>query len=246
MSDSTLFVPISDLQEQANPRPAVTWLVDARGWAEGALAQAVHALSQQTGGDGDRLFFLGAPDPAAALAVESKFPSGSISFDDMDSALAAAGTELIGFVGSGVLLHDNRSAAILAALLEKDSVATASCAIVHPKQQSAGGHASLEDGGSFGTSSSDAPGRLERHAAIAFLWGSNYPVTAPGRHLWLAHKATLTDWTKDESRRLGKRFHIFSSEVSASRVGTESPVRVPVFVPRAAGQRVTRVRALFG
>jgi hypothetical protein len=246
MSDSTLFVPISDRPEQSKPRPAVTWLVDARGWAEGALAQAVHALSQQTGGGGDCLFFLGAPDAAAALAARSKFAASSISFDDVDSAVAAAGTPLIGFIGSGVLLHDNRSAAILAALLEKDSVATASCAVVHPKQQSAGGHASLEDGGSFGSSSSNGLGRSERHAAIAFLWGSNYPVTAPGRHLWLAHKATLTDWSKNETRRLGKRFHIFSSEVSASHLGTESPVRVPAFVPRAAAERVTRVRALFG
>ena len=246
MSDSTLFVPISGREGQAKPRAAVTWLVDPSGWAEGGLAQAVLALSQQTGGGGDRLVFLGAPDPDADFAAASRFAGHATSFDTMQSAVAAAETPLVGFVGPGVLLHDNGSAAVLAALLDDDCVATASCAVIRTGQQSAGGHASLEDGGNFATPLGHVLGRPERHSAIAFLWGSNYPVAAPGRHLWLARKTTLTKWTEDEPRHLADGLHLFSSSVSVSHVGSTSPARVPDFIPRAPDERATRVRALFG
>ncbi len=246
LSDVSLFVPLAALDGYEKARADVTWIVDASGWPEGGLAQAVHALSLQAGGKEDCISFLGTPDPIAQFAATGRFPGRASSFDDVEAAIGAAQTPLAGFVGCGVLLHDNRTAAVLSALLEAPAVATASCAVLSVKQQAGGGgHPTIADGGHFDTAPGETLRRDQRHSAAAFLWGSHYPVSAPGRYVWLARKPTLTGWTKGGQRRTDE-LHICSSEVTASHVGSNSPAKVPAFFPRAEGYRTTRVRALFG
>jgi len=245
-SDATLLVPIADAAPPADARPAITWVVDSRGWPDGGLAHAVHALSLQSGGAGDCLSFVGAPDALAQSTARERIAGAVNSFDAMEAAIAAAQTPIVGFVGPGVLLHDTRTAAALAALLGDEQVATASAAIVRVNQSGANWHAAIADGGAFVTSSGAKLGRNEREAITAFLWGTSYPVSLPGRHLWLARKASLAEWLKPSRGQPGNAVHVCSSEVSASHVGKESPAQVPPFVPQAADERATRVRALLG
>lgn len=244
VSDARLFVPVADGLEAA--RLAISWVVDTRGWSKGGLAQAVHALSLQNGGGDDCLCFLGAADPLAQSVAGERFAGRVTSSDKIEAAIAAAQRSVIGFAGAGVILHDRRCAAVLAGSLEDERIATASCAIVEVKQSGVGWNAVIADGGSFARRSGARLGRPEREAVVEALWGSSYPVALPGRHLWLARKSLLTDWLEESRRQLGNRLHICSSVVTASHVGKDSPAQVPAFMPRAADERVTQVRALFG
>ena len=246
MSDSTLFVPVSGLGTSAHSRSPITWIVEARGWPEDGLAQAVLALSVQSGGSGDCLFFVGEPTPLALALARERIRGGINCFDEVGTAICAAPTEVVGYAAAGVLLHDNRTAGVLASLLNDELVATVSCAMIVVNQSRAGWHAMIADGGSFATPSRATLARAERSAATAFLWGSNYPVTVPGAHLWLARKSSLTNWTESSPPQLANGVHICSSEVTASYIGEETVSQASVYIPGATEERATRVRALFG
>jgi len=246
VGDATLLVPIADAVEPADKRPAIAWIIELQEWTEGALVQAIHALSLQAGAGGDCLSLVGTAEAIVRSVARQRFPGTVKSFADKESAIAAAQTPLIGFVGAGVLLHDTRTAAVLASLLDDEQVETASCAILEVSQSGAGWHSTIADGGAFATPSGTKLGRPERESVTAFLWGSSYPVRVPGGHLWLARKSSLSDWIEGSEQQRSKVIHICSSEVSASHVGKNAKAQVPAYVPRAAEEQATRVRALFG
>lgn len=246
MSDATLLVPIANAAEPAGTRPAITWIVEATEWAEGGLVHAIHALSLQDGGRGDRLSLIGAAEPVAQSIARERFSGRMESFAEMEAAIAASQTPLVGFVGVGVLLHDTGTAARLASHLDDERVETASCAVLDVSQSGAGWHSAVADGGAFATSTGTKLGRPERDSVTAFLWGSAYPVRVPGGHLWLARKASLTAWMEGSQRARPDGMHVCSSEVSASHVGKNPRPQVPAYVPRAGEEQATRVRALFG
>jgi hypothetical protein len=245
-SDATLLVAIADLPVSTDIRSAITWVIDARGWLEGGLAQAVHALSLQIGGDRDQLSFVGAPDPFARSIARERYGGRVNCFDDVVAAIGAAQTSLVGFVGPGVLLHDRRTAAVLAPLLNREPVATVSCAVVNVEQSGINWHATIGDAGSFVTSAGAKLGRSECELVTAFLWGTHYPVASPGPQLWLARKSSLTEWLERPSGQLPKGVHICSSEVSASHIGPRSTAQPPAYIPTAGDERATRAQVLFG
>jgi len=245
ISDAELFVPMAELPVTANPRPAITWAIETRGWPEGGLAQAMHALSLQIGVDKDHLSFVGGSDPSAESLVRERVGGAIHRFDHVEAAIAAAGTPMIGFLGARVLLHDVRTTAVLMSLLDNPSVATVSCAIVNVDQSEANWHATIADGGSLLSWSGASLQAFERQLAIEYLWGSNYPVAVPGPHLWMARKSSLTQWLKQSPGQLDDGLHICSSEVSASYVGGGRVAQLPTFLPTSE-DGATRVRAAFG
>jgi hypothetical protein len=246
VSEAALFMPIANTPESLGPRGAVSWIIESRGWPKGGLAQAVHALSRQSGGEGDHLYFLGVVDPLAQSIARESFDGRLRGFDKLEAAILASRTPFIGFAGSGVILHDRRCAAVLTSLLHDERVATASCAVVEVMQSGMGWNVIIADGGAFATPSGAKLDRKERDVVVASLWGSSYPVTLPTRHLWFARNSLVTAWCDEPSRQLGSGLHICTSTVSASHIGSDSPTQVPSFVPRATDERSTRVRSLFG
>jgi hypothetical protein len=246
MNDATLFLPIAAVGSAKETRSPITWIVETRGWADGGLAQAVIAISLQSGGSDDCLFFIGDADPLAEAIARERMTGGVNRFEEARAAIAAAPTEVVAYAAAGVLLHDARTASVLASLLDDEWVATASCALVAVDQSRSGWHARIADGGSFAAPSGTTLRRAEHNAATAFLWGSNYPVTAPGGHLWLARKPSLAEWMEGSPGPLSKGLHICSSAVTASYVGEEVPLQAPAYIPAGKDERATRVRALFG
>jgi hypothetical protein len=246
MSDATLFVPVLDTAASEAQRPPVTWIIEARGWGEGGLAQAIIALSLQSGGPGDSLSFIGDPDPLAVAIARERMTGGIGCFEEVAAAVAAAPTQIVGYSAAHVLLHDTRTASVLAALLDDQLVASASCALIAVDQSRARWHATIADAGAFAVPSGTTLGRAERGAVTAYLWGSSYPVTGPGPHLWLARKVSLVEWLESSPGRLANGVHICSSEVTASDIGKRPRSHAPAFIPAAANERATQVRALFG
>jgi hypothetical protein len=249
MSDAELFVPITELPFTSSPRPAVTWAIESRGWPEGGLAQAIHALSLQMGVENDRICFVGGGHPPAERLVREKVGRTVQHFDDMEAAIAAAGTPMIGFLGTRVLLHDMRTAAVLVSLLDHPSVSTVSCAIVNVDQSEANWHAAIADGGSLLSWSGASLESFERQLAIRYLWGSNYPVAIPGPHLWLTRKSSLMRWLNRPPGQLDDGFHVCSSQVTASFIGSGSDIgsdaQLCAYVPLSE-EGATRARAAFG
>jgi hypothetical protein len=245
MSDAELFVPVAELPVTADPRPAITWAIETRGWPVGGLAQAMHALCLQIGVEDDRLSFIGGSHPSAESLVRERLGGAIDHFDDLEAAIAAAGTPIIGFLGARVLLHDARTTAVLVSLLDNPSVATVSCAIVNVDQSESNWNATIADGGSLLPGSSAGLQSFERQLAVEYLWGSNYPVAVPGPHLWLARKSSLTRWLKRSPGQLDDSLHICSSEVTASYVGGGRVAQLHAYLPTLE-DAATRVRAAFG
>lgn len=245
MTDATLFVPATGTAS-TGPRSAITWIVEARGWEDAALPQAIVALSVQHGGQSDFLSFVGAPDPFSQAVARERMTGETNFFDELGAAIAAAPTAIVGYVAAGVLLHDARTATVLASILDDERVATATCALVAVDQSRAGWHASIADAGSFAVPSGTTLGRAEREAVTAYLWGSSYPVTVPGSHLWVAHKTSLTEWLQAPTRHLANGVHVCSSEVTVSYIGKEPRPNAPAHIPPSMDDQATQVRALFG
>jgi hypothetical protein len=246
MSDATLFVPIANAVASVEARSPITWIVEAQGWADDGLAQAVIALSLQSGRPGDCLFFVGDADPFAQAVARERLAGGIACFGETGTAIAAAPTAIVGYVAAGVLLHDNRTASVLASLLDDELVATASCALISVDQSRSGWHATIADAGSFAMPSGASLGQAERSAVNAYLWARNYPVRGPAAHLWLARKTRLTEWMEGSHGRLVSGLHICSSEVTASYIDREPPSQVPAYIPEAANECATQVRVVFG
>jgi len=246
MSDATLFVPIANATASAEARSPITWIVEAPGWPNGGLAQAVIALALQSGPPGDHLFFVGDPDLLAKSIARERISGGIDCFDDVETAIAAAPTGIVGYAAAGVLLHDTGTTSVLVSLLDDELVATVSCALVAVDQSAARWHATIADAGSFAMPPGTTLGRAERSVVNAYLWGSHYPVRVPAAHLWLARKASLTEWMERSPGQLANGVHICSSEVTASYIGKEPPSHAPAYIPAAANERTTQVRALFG
>jgi len=247
LSDAELFRPGAHVsaQEGGEPRAPISWIIETRGWPREGLAKAVHMLALQTDSSGDILIFLCAADALSASAAREAFYGRVATAPSIRAAIAGANTPLVGFIGAGVIFHDNRTAAELSSLLVDERVATASCVIVQAKHGSRR-WPPVTDGGALSVASGTKLGLSEYSDAVAHLWRSHYPVIAPTAQVWLARNACLKEWIEASNRELGGRFHICSSLVTASQLGRHSADDLPSFIPRAPENGVTRVQALFG
>jgi hypothetical protein len=236
-------LPSSDC---ADGRAAVTWLIEASGWPKQGLACAVHALSLQAGGGADSLTFLGVPDTVSLSTARERFAGRIKVIVDTETAVAATSTPLIGYVGAGIILHENCATLELASLLSNDAIATASCVVVNARQSAAAFHVLIADGGALATPSGTTLEWREYQDVIAHLMGINYPVAAPTREFWLAQRSCVEQWITAPEAELGSRFHVCCSSVTVAQISPRSERVLPSFVPCAPKSRVARVQAFSG
>lgn len=248
LSDAEILIPRPRSLPEDIDRPAISWVVETEGWSKEGLAQAVHALSLQFGGSADCLTFVGTSNPLSSSIAGELFGGRVNTAANLKGAIAAADTPLIGFIGAGIVLHDNWSATELASLLAEETIATASCLIVEASQAAIGDFpVAIADDGAVGTILMTSGGGKHHRSAIAHLWGTSYPVAVPITQVWLARRASLNEWMKaPRCAVLGNAFHICSSLTTATQLPAQSRGELPPFLPRAPDSRVTRVEALFG
>ena len=224
--------------EKASATP-VDWLIDPADWEEALLAQSLMALSVQQGAGPQRLLFEGRPSPLV-WDVACSFGSEPVVFDDIGAVLEDGSSSLVGCLGSGVVMHDPRTVAILSSLLLDPGVASASCVLV----------ASTRHGKSWQTRLVDA-GKLPVDGHVVFgpradsptemIWRATYPVSEPPR-LWLARPDDVLCWHSGDG--IGKKVHLVTSVVTASLEGdftaylSASAVPIPASAKHSISARV--------
>ena len=237
LSESELLVPVMDGLPTSEGREGVTWIVYPGTWEEEALAQSFESLSLQAGSKDQRIAIVGAAGGNALGLAEHFFPSRVRLWPDAASAIRASETALIGYLGPGVLLHDDRTSQVLSAMLRDTAVASAACVVVSADKRGKGWQVALADCGELA-----APAKPQAEA----IWRANFPVAMPPRDLWLARTSSVVDWLSgDGALGQDEGAHLCTSFVAASYITARSDQQSPIRVPRAAHSS-TRMEELYG
>lgn len=249
LSEAELFVPVANgkLSDRFKVRRTFTWLIKAEDWKGDHLAKSLQSIALQQGGSGDSIAFVGYVDSLTVSIAMEAFAGRVTTFPDMGAAIRSLDTSLAGFVGSGVLLHDNRSAAIFSSLLESEVVATVSSVLISVEKRGRIWHPTIAEGPALATPAGPGLARPDNAAANEQLWRTDYPVASPCPDLWVARSSRLAAWIeKPASLERGKGVHICSSVVTASYLEKGTSTRLPAFIPQAPHNSVTKVETLFG
>lgn len=247
LTDSELLVPAmgSALAIPDTSGDPLTWLIVPQEWRSGELVQSLRALSLQRHSSIHSIAYLGEPDADAAKVATDLFDGRAAIFPDRTSAIANVATPLVGYLGSGVILHDDRSARFLAYLLEDPDVASAACALVTSERRGKTWHVAVTDAGSIA-------GTPEEKAAFPanvgkLLWRASYPVEAPPRDLWVARTAIVEKWMQSRPpQRVKTGFHLCTTLVTASYLGAPAEVAPEIRVPPVAPNLSVTATVLFG
>lgn len=247
LSDSELLVPVAgaDLPVPAAPVD-ITWMFVAADWQPAELVQSIRALSLQSGASGHVVAFVGEPDATARSVADDLFGRRVRRLPDLAAAADDVDTTLIGYIGAGVVLHDARSAAVLAHLLSDSAIASAGCVLVKAEPHGKGWDIAVADGGEIAVEI--APGQtVAGQYNPALPWRSCFPVARPPRDLWIARTSSAKSWIRTGAPEpLSKGIHLCTSLVTASYLGGREEHAREMPVPSATAGRATRTRMLFG
>lgn len=246
LADAELLVPADNgaLPNLAKEPASVTWFLQADDWNHSEITEASRSLRLQSGALTHWIGFIGTPASEIFNAAATRLNGRVRAYSDMAKAMRSTETDLVGHLGPGVILHDARTTAALIGLLDDPQIASASCPVLAADKRGKNWHIAIADVGEIArTSAIHAAAPL----SIQQLWRSSFPVKGPPRDLWLARRATATDWfgTK-QPKELQQGSHVCTSLVTATysvhrRRRTHAPA-----VPAAADDRVTAARILFG
>ena len=165
------------------------------------------------------------------------------SFNSKAEAIAALDTPLAGYLGTGVILHDVRSAALLARILEEPGTASASPAIVSVDKRGKGWLVSPADAGSI-----PAPGDLRHSETLdasraSLLWRSSWSAVLPAREVWLTKTAMICAWSGGDPLA-GQ--HVCTALVTASYCGPRHDSEAPLVPPPGEDSAVLRTETVVG
>ncbi|HET6943435.1 MAG TPA: hypothetical protein VFH89_14875 [Sphingomicrobium sp.] len=231
LTDAELFVPVSGPEPIGSQEPEpITWLIWPEDWDDDVLEQALEALSLSSGAGSQRIALIGNSDAAISDLADRLFPGRTRSYERAEFAADDAETSLVGYLGSGVILHDKRCPRLLSSLMRHDGVATASCAIVSTEARGKTFRTSVIDAGKLAAPSMDAATIQVGEGEAGRLWRTVYSVARPPRDLWIARFSSLPEWLRSGLRPQDlSGQHLCTTLVTASALPRE-------------GHRTTRIR----
>ena len=249
LSDFELLVPAAEsalLLKHEDPTD-LTWMISAADWEQLQLLQSLRALSLQAGASAHHIAFVGEVGPVSRTAAEEFFGERVRIFPDMSAAASEIGTSLVGHIGPGVVLHDQRSVSALAALLADPAVASAACALVTTERRGKGWHVSVVDGGTIALDLSNGRTVAAEYSRLSLPWRSSLAVFRPPRDLWIAPASAVKSWIHSGAPQpLRKGMHACTSLVTASYLGARAEHACEIPLPSAAAGRSTKTKTLFG
>jgi len=247
LADAELLTPAMGpaLALPENGDKAVTWLLFPQEWRSEELAQSLQALAIQSGADIDKVIFVGeVGDTVQALASEL-FGDRSTTLPEGENVGGHLTTPFVSYVGSGVILHDSRSAAFLTRLLDDPSIASAACALVSAERHGKSWHVSVADAGDIPGAGGSAA--CESGDVAQLLWRTSFPVRTPPRDLWVARSRSARKWLGSRPpQRLAAGSHVCTTLITASYLGRRSDEASEVRVPPAPDGSAMKATALFG
>ena len=230
-TDADLLAPVAHFAGgwMDHIRVPITWLILPSGWEAVHLEQAINALALQDGGDLDRLAFAEEGERQDCKVARARFGERFQAFSSIEDAAGSFETPLTGFVSPGVILHDNRTATLLSAILENQRASTASSPVIEVEGLGKDWRAAIAEG-------------VE---GAELFWGETYPVAAPTSSFWVARSSDVYNWVGRRGDFDGGGFHICSSVVTVSRIGRPESDPSPIQVPYAP-HRSINIRTLVG
>lgn len=242
LTSSELLVPVRGPGLALDRAPkAITWLIWPEGWTGQDLELALEALSMSVDATSHVVAFAGNPRPLDRSIAERLFGERVGVFADVQQAAESCGTELVGYLGPGIILHDQRTSHFLSTLLDEASVSTASCVILGVEDRGKAPHVGLRDGGEIagrGDGQIRGIGELEMRR----LWRSVYPVVRPPDEFWIARSSDVVRWSAGGDGHPDGT-HVCTSFVTVSTASTTT-TKPPVELPRAVVS--LRSRTLYG
>lgn len=226
-------------------RQPITWLIRPEDWSFDQLGQALQTLVLQTGSGQDAIIFVG-PTVRKALAAAKESFGHVRQARTLEAAIETIDTDRAGFLGAGVMLHDNDTVLVLSALLESEGVATASCLILSTERQGRAWEEIKPKPPKFFSRTGQPLQVPEAELVSELLWGSNYPVTAPCPYLWVARSSRLREWIARDPIETGDAVHFCSSQVTASVAAGARPCEMPQFVPTNPARTATTAELFLG
>lgn len=200
----------------------VSWLIWPGQWKADQLADALEALALQSRTPA-AIFAIGSP-PRSLKAL----PSDAVHVArNLDHALSLATTELAGYLGPGIILHDRRTVDALEEIVDSPTAMTASPEMI-----------SVETRGSGWMVKPAAAADLHRLPRMIL------PLADPPRDMWIARTRDLTEWVSGK-RQTGAGSHFCTSHVTASRLGGSSGT-FPIDLPPADPSQAIVVDLLVG
>jgi len=220
LSDAELLMPIAPPDIEFSDTPPVCWLLWPKLWAEQELLQSLVSLATQDSANLSRLIFVGSPVPAAVEALAARlFGERVRTTATLKQATSSIVTPLVGYLGPGVVLHNRRTAAVLATLLEVPENVSASAVIVGLKRRGKGWAVAVTEGG--GESPEDS----------LLLWQMSWPTSRPSRDFWMARTPMLARWLSHPGDAGGR--HVCTAVVTASYCSAQSDTATPLAPPPA-------------
>jgi hypothetical protein len=247
VTDADLFAPIAPPQRSAAiVRQRITWLIETPGWQRDDLAATLESLALQNGAESDEVAFVGPVERTLLSAAKGRFANAR-TFNGIEVTVSKLETPLAGFVNTGIILHDSRTAQTFASLLASDSVETASCILISNEGRHGRSHPTITDPGELQSRSGQSAHPSQGSWIAEQLWRDLYAVTAPSKDLWVARSPAVEAWTTGATAAEEIRgVHLRTSLVTASHVGRRKHDGASIPVPRAPMDRVTRVEVLCG
>ena len=238
LSDSELLMPASDLTPLAKRVPPIVWMIWPEDWERELLFEALQCISLQDGADDHAIVLIASHDRVVISFVQRLFEHVHVS-KTLEDGLAEAQGPLVGFLGTGTILHDRRCSGFLSTLFDDPRVATASCVGVQSELCGKGYQVTIADAG---TIAGGVP--LDTRAAKR-MWRSVYPVVKPPTGFWLAR----TESCKLDAggfRLPPDAMNVCTSVVTVSMPIAGSGTASPVTPPAAPDTSSIRSSLLFG
>lgn len=216
VADAELLYPPSRTSTPPSSAAPVTWLFRPEDWNAQDLKQSVQALLEQATGRPEIVFVgtVGAPLVEATQAILKRPPRVAAT---MRAALNLIGTQLVGFMGPGIVLHNRETTAQLSALLLDDlQLSTVTALIVSAERRGKGSTIRLIDD--------------PVNDSARLLPDSVVPVAKASDHFWLARCEAVRGWFTLQNGVHDDVRHVCSTRLSVSR-STGARQAAPLIVP---------------
>lgn len=159
--------------------------------------------------------------------------------------MATTDAGLVAYLGEGVVLHDKRTAALLATMLLDPQVTSASCAIISSFRHGKSWRPTLLDEGHLPVDTRLTLAGV-RPSPAEMIWRATYAVSSPSSHLWVARTDCVRRWIGNE--KTGDELHLLTSNITASVEfrGKGQGKHCPIPIRPASEDRSIRLQALVG
>lgn len=222
VDEAELLVP--DAARRAAEPPAITWILRPDEWSGAQLLQSLEALAQQKTHEAALLFVGDVSEPIIEQA-ERLFGCRLQRASTDDQIATLIETPFVGYVGPGIVLHDRRTASLVAEALENSNAVTATALLVTAEKRGKGSLVTAD------------PDNVSADAAL--LPGATVPIARAQGEFWIAGTQTLRNGAEREG------LHLCVTAVTVSRL-TRTKSRPPFTFAPAYGTRFVRSQALVG